>query len=304
MEKHGVTDEAESDRLWLQTLGHPLALSLLVPSGLGIANQGQIPGRGAAWEELLALWLREARDHELRDLLQAASVPRSFNQEFLSLLAGREVPSQLFERLVRLSFIRRTGEGWRLHELIREAIRSDFRERAPAAFERCRGRAVQYYYDLIMQSADHRPDSPQKLAELLRLAGSPVMRAHFRHSRRSHYYLETVTESNLHEAEAYIRRREREARDFTIRCSDPESGSLFRFKLTAEESLLRLSALEAEELLRHGDGALKAAAQRGRKGCRFKRLCPRQPANFNLPAPLEGRRPLFPKPVPRQASSL
>ncbi|UUZ80772.1 hypothetical protein LJK88_39125 [Paenibacillus sp. P26] len=92
MEKHGVTDEAESDRLWLQTLGHPLALSLLVPSGLGIANQGQIPGRGAAWEELLALWLREARDHELRDLLQAASVPRSFNQEFLSLLAGREVP--------------------------------------------------------------------------------------------------------------------------------------------------------------------------------------------------------------------
>ncbi|UUZ80773.1 hypothetical protein LJK88_39130 [Paenibacillus sp. P26] len=205
--------------------------------------------------------------------------------------------------MVRLSFIRRTGEGWRLHELIREAIRSDFRERAPAAFERCRGRAVQYYYDLIMQSADHRPDSPQKLAELLRLAGSPVMRAHFRHSRRSHYYLETVTESNLHEAEAYIRRREREARDFTIRCSDPESGSLFRFKLTAEESLLRLSALEAEELLRHG-GALKAAAQRGRKGCRFKRLCPRQPANFNLPAPLEGRRPLFPKPVPRQASSL
>jgi len=67
----GISDGAWIDTLWLETSGHPLMVSLLVPLG---ANRGPAGLMGAlpaadrrdALEALLSLWLAEAPDEDLR----------------------------------------------------------------------------------------------------------------------------------------------------------------------------------------------------------------------------------------------
>lgn len=96
---HGLTEEADIDTLWLRTLGHPLSLSLFIPSVRETSGQAAAGGISAGdFESLLTDWLREAPREELRELVLAASVPRSFHQELLSGLLGAAVPSRSSKR--------------------------------------------------------------------------------------------------------------------------------------------------------------------------------------------------------------
>ncbi|RKN84000.1 LuxR family transcriptional regulator [Paenibacillus ginsengarvi] len=258
----GVTEEAACDRLWLRTLGHPLSLAMATATYLdnragygSLYPPAALPDRlDTQVEELVRHWLQEAQDDELRELVMAASIARTFQQESLILLIGRDVPSSLFDRLVRLSFVERGAGGWRMHELVRETVRHSFRERFPERFRQYVRSAVRSLRGRIAAGLRQGRDISEEAAELLGQIGNPILRAHFRHSRASRNYWETIGPHNAADAETYIRRRIDSARDSVVRCSDPETGKLFRFSLSAVQSLLPLHHIDVRELIRLGDG--------------------------------------------------
>ncbi|AFC27956.1 LuxR family transcriptional regulator [Paenibacillus mucilaginosus 3016] len=286
---HGMTDEADIDRLWLRTLGHPLSLSLFTPltrEARKSPSAGDIPA--GDFESLLTDWLREAPGVELRELVLAASVPRSFHQELLSGLLGEPVPSPLFERLIRLSFVEETAEGWQLHGLVRETASRVLQTRMPAAYEEYRRRTAAAFYASARRALERGQDASWDIAELLRAAGPPVLRAHYRHSRTTFNYYESVGLHNLAEAEDYIRRRREQARGWNVRCSTPGLESVYRFSFSAEETLYRLAGLRLEELVRLDPGAVKLLRRPGGETAGLSALLPIHSGTlpFLLEAPL------------------
>ncbi|WP_426451585.1 LuxR C-terminal-related transcriptional regulator [Paenibacillus sp. S-38] len=286
---HGLTEEADIDTLWLRTLGHPLSLSLFIPSVRETSGQAAAGGISAGdFESLLTDWLREAPREELRELVLAASVPRSFHQELLSGLLGAAVPSPLFEALIRLSFVEETAGGWQLHGLVRETASHVLQTRMPAAYEQYRRATAAAFYASARGALERGEDASWEIAELLRVAGPPVLRAHYRHSRTTFNYYESVGPHNLAEAEDYIRRRLEQARSWSVRCSTPELASIYRFTFSAEETLYRLSGLPLEELVRLDPNAVKLLRRPGGETAGLSALLPIHSGTlpFLLEAPL------------------
>lgn len=249
--RHGGTeDEAVIDAVWLRTLGYPLAMSLLAPLPDEAGQPADLTrlGTGETFEAMLSHWLEEAPDDELREWLFAASVSRAFQQELLGHMAGKAVPLTLFERLVRLSFVRRTAGGWQLHEIVWETLRKAFRERMPDTLDLFSQRAVEYRERKIEESIARGEDTSRDLSELLHFAGNPILRAHYRHARTSPHYREPLNDDNREEFEQYLERRKLKPRAWNVRCSDPATGKLYRFDFTPEESLLRLTVLSVRGL--------------------------------------------------------
>jgi len=256
LQEWGIADDRLIDELWLRTLGHPLSLSLLMP-GTGQAAHS-VDFR--SWEppdEVVRRWLGEAPDERLRQLLYAGSIPRSFHQELLSEIMEQEVSVADFERLIGLSFVIRHGRGWQLTEIVWETLRRSFKARMPETFAQYVSRAVKHYERIVAEGVRIGKDRRWEIAQLMRFSSSPLLRAHLRHSRESAHYLVPVDASNRHEAEDYIRLRLVEAKPLTIRCSDPDTDALFRFDMTAEESLIRLKEMPIAELLDSGTDSLQ-----------------------------------------------
>ncbi|MBW5448425.1 LuxR family transcriptional regulator [Cohnella sp. CFH 77786] len=254
-----IENEEKIDAVWLRTLGHPLAMSLLTPLPAEAAAPGDLAriGTGTTFEAMLDHWLQEAPDDELRELLFAASVTRSFSQELLSEMTGKAVPPTLFDRLIRLSFISRGAGGWRLHDIVWETLRNAFRDRLPDTFDRYSRRAVEYGERKIGEGIRRGEDISRTVAELLHFSGNPVMRAHYRHAGMSPHYREPLHAGNAPELAAYLKRRREQPRAWHVRCSDPESRVLYRFDFSPEESLLRLSGFAPGEGPNWPDGSVE-----------------------------------------------
>ncbi len=255
--QRGVTDERQLDEIWLRTLGHPLSLNLSLDGSRGeTVLSRDMAANPEPPEECVRQWLGEAPDNALRELLYAASVPRSFHQEQLGELLGRSVSDAEFDRLIGLSFTNRTPRGWQLTELVWETLRASFKTRMPSRFAEYADKTIAHYNRLLDQAHTGRGKG-WEIDQLMRFSSSPVLRAHLRHSRDCGHYLEPIDSANYVDAETYIEERLRTAKPQRIRCSDPQTGALFRFEMSAEESLLRLSALPLNELLRTGPDSVR-----------------------------------------------
>lgn len=246
LRRSGTSSEQAADGVWLRTLGHPLAVSLLTPVSGERTNTAESVhlAEEEAIAALLERWLQEVPDDELRRLLFAASAARTFQHEQLEVLLGAPVSPALFERLIKLSFVNRTAHGWQLHEIVWENLRRMFRERMPELFERYLKQAVELAERRIEDGLAKGRDIAKEMAELLHFAGTPVIRAHYRHSSSSPSYSEPLSKSNQHELESYIARRQSHPRPWNVRCSNPELQAVYRFSFTPEESLLRLTAVD------------------------------------------------------------
>ncbi|MGE5703986.1 MAG: LuxR C-terminal-related transcriptional regulator, partial [Clostridia bacterium] len=77
---------------------------------------------------------------------------------------------------------------------------------------------------------------------------NPIIKAHYHLSRESKNRWERIGADNLDEALCYLDRRHRDARSQSVVCADAEVGQLFRYELTAEESLYRIQELNLAEL--------------------------------------------------------
>ncbi|WP_068618233.1 LuxR C-terminal-related transcriptional regulator [Paenibacillus tuaregi] len=250
LRQQGVTDESLIDQLWLLSSGHPLSLSLLAVSAGG--GQFRDSHKRETLAELLQYWLEEVPDEILRSLVYAASIPRSFDLEMLQRMMEAELPDGVFERLIKLSFVCSSARGWQLHDLVRDAARQTFRERQPDTFTLYLDRLAVVLNDRIHLKLAEGTSAAPDIYELISHSGHPILRAHFRYNRSSANYWEPVTEKTLPEMEKYIERRKVTAKTARIVCANPDNDEWFHYKLTAEESLLRLSGWDSAEVAAFG----------------------------------------------------
>lgn len=113
----------------------------------GLADPG-VPGMIA--RPLIARMSRELRRSDVRELLQAASLVRTFDEELLTAMVGR-VRAETFDALCDLSVVRLTATGTRLHDVVRQTVSAELRWRAPERYAQLRRRAAEH---LLGRSAD------------------------------------------------------------------------------------------------------------------------------------------------------
>ncbi|WP_438447310.1 LuxR C-terminal-related transcriptional regulator [Gorillibacterium sp. sgz5001074] len=250
----GIQSDEAVHQIWLKTKGHPLTLSLFAATTL-TESWCSLPGYGSyscsdrdeVFDHVVRTWLKEVPDAGLRELVEATAVLGHFNQELLAFVLDREVPTDLFRRLTGLSFIRRVDRGWLLHDLMRDAVCSELRARAPSRFGELWSRCVLFTYNRIMElSARKRPIS-WECSEWFYYVGDHLIREFF-YQRFSPIHSEPLSPANWSEAEAYIRMRHETAQDAHLVFYHPDTGERTEYYIKRRESLLTLRHVHLEEL--------------------------------------------------------
>jgi hypothetical protein len=144
--RRGVREEELREQIMRATRGHPLALSLAadIVQRLGVRDLGVAPEWRLALRALVRELLRDIRDSKLKDLLEAASMVREFDEQTLSALAGEAAGRDAFDQLCRLSVVRAGSHGLTLHDDIRRIVAEDLRWRRPDRYRELRGRALEH----------------------------------------------------------------------------------------------------------------------------------------------------------------
>ncbi|MEW9701992.1 ATP-binding protein [Paenibacillus sp. SI8] len=255
LQRCGIHEENRMEQVWVQTQGHPLTLSLAAAANA--YQEGAILFTGADWfEEVAALWLKEVPDQELRKRVEAVSVLRHFNQEQLSYVMEEEVPPDVFDRLTELSFVRKSERGWQLHDLMRESTSARLKERAPKMYQRLMERSASYHAEAII-ALSGRSRTGWEVGELFRYAGVDVMRALTSETPRGSYYWETMTESSLGDAIAYLEWRKNCMEGVSGVGIDPVTGKQFWIEYTPEEVRYNSSQVDVEALFRLDPESIK-----------------------------------------------
>lgn len=238
------------ERLWLASRGHPLTMALAAESALRHVGTGYSAGTAELLEQAVQGWLAELSDEDIREALLNAALMRSFQQESLSAAMGRPIGWSAFERLTGNWATERAGCGWTVQPQLKEALRGLYKRTAPLRFEQARRRAAAYVLDSLRErgSTGGAGQSGEAMSELLYYAEHPILRAHYHAEDSSVCRWVPLEERLLPRADAYLSRRRESASPQTVACADPESASLFRYSLSAEESLLRLAGIGEEEL--------------------------------------------------------
>jgi len=169
---HGVRDAGTCAKVVAFAEGNPLFLTVAAQHARSAGPDVQLSGEVA--RPLIGLMTREITDPQARELLEAASLVRTFSQEILTEMTGRDA-SAGFTALCRLSFVRVRPEGARVHDLVRESIAGDLRWRAPVAWQAMRHRAYAYLARRVTSAANAGPF----VQELLHLAAASSAGARF-----------------------------------------------------------------------------------------------------------------------------
>jgi hypothetical protein len=145
---HGLDDErAPAIVEWAQ--GYPLSLALAADTaGSGEAFE---PQPGAEPPEVLRQLVRRLAEPELRGMrlsaLAVAAIARVTTVDLLRAVFPDSDADAAYERLGALTFTEPLGDGLTLHELVRKALRADFRRRDPDRERELRRRIVDYLYE-------------------------------------------------------------------------------------------------------------------------------------------------------------
>lgn len=259
----GIEEEDRMEYLWRRSQGHPLTLSLAVAAQS--FGEESVIAPGSDWfGEVAARWLKEVPDHELREVVEAASVLRRFNQELLSFVMEQDIPVDVFERLKSLSFVKKSVNGWQLHDLMSDITSSQFRERTPGRYKRYMERSAIYYAEALLSSAGNR-DMSWEVGELFRYADVKLLRALASGSADQFHYWESVTESTLSEALDFVRWRENCEEGISSIVIDPDTGEQFRIDYTVEALRYNTAWLDVEAIFRLAPESLKLLRDKERR---------------------------------------
>lgn len=220
----GLMDGTESERVWRSSLGHPLAMSLATAHRTGVAAGSDSMDARSWFQQMADVWLKEAADAELRVLIEAASLPKRFDGSLLAAaLDVPEVPAAAFDRLIRISFIRKAEQGWVMHDLMRDAVAFYLRERAPDRYKTLSARLACYLADRILESAGKRA-AVREVGELYQFVGGEEITAFYRGTRTRSLW-EQVNSETVNDAEQFVRMRMASPDRFvSLAAIDPESG--------------------------------------------------------------------------------
>jgi DNA-binding SARP family transcriptional activator len=139
---HGVRDPSTVSEILAFARGNPLFLTVAAQHAR-TAGTGRPELSSSVTRSLIGRMTREIADPAVRQLLEAASLVRTFNQELLAAMLGRDV-SGSFDALCELSVIRAVPTGLRLHDLVRDSVAADLNWRTPQASQEMRQRAYVY----------------------------------------------------------------------------------------------------------------------------------------------------------------
>lgn len=247
MERMGIKQEETIHLIWNKTKGHPLTLSLLVSTTLAHDfHQMSVSDSGEVFAYVVHAWMKEVPDDQLRELVETAAVVRHFNQELLAHVLEKPVTTELFLKLVKLSFIRRVDRGWLLHDLMRDAICFELRHRMPEYYDTLRKRCIVHYYHKIKESAKKKSVTWES-EEWIYYVGDQWIRGFF-YQKSASYYWEPLNTDNWGEAEKYIENRRLNAKDTRIAYRHPETNESYNYFITAEESVYTLKHIDLAEL--------------------------------------------------------
>lgn len=207
---YGSFDNSFIKKSFLVSTGHPLTLSLYMGLNevgeIRAENEGESVIWNEAFKEIARQWLRETSSTTLRELLEAVTMVRVFNQEIIEYMVNAKILSEEFEQLIQLSFVRKTERGWYMHQVLRKALHQDFRVRKPQVYQELRERSIQYLYKLFSSQDYSLEERSLFLLDFIYIVGDPGFRAMFYDDTiDQNYYYETVQNETLEEAENYFK---------------------------------------------------------------------------------------------------
>lgn len=144
--------EVEDDRAmaiadWAE--GSPLVLALAADTA--VKDPTWTPAQEDESSEIMRSLIRRLVDSELRgerlSALLVAAIARVTTVDLLTAVLPESEPFAAYERLRALSFTEPLGDGLTLHELVRKALRADFRARDPERERELRRRIIDYLYE-------------------------------------------------------------------------------------------------------------------------------------------------------------
>ncbi|WP_127529235.1 LuxR family transcriptional regulator [Paenibacillus kobensis] len=254
---HGECDESFVRQSYLITKGHPLALSLYI----GVHNREQEP-ETLQWQEtfkeIAGRWLRELPDPALCELLEAVTMMRVFNHEIVETMLEREISNEEFDKLIHLSFVRKTERGWYLHQVLRKALYQDFRLRKPQIYHRLWQRSVKYHYGLLTSGHVATEERNLLLLDYIYVVGDPGFRAMFYDDAIDQsYYFESIHEDNLHEAEQYVQDVLVNLKDFVQEMFDPVTNEKYTYKIPKSVNEKWFTSIQLSEVISLGKDAVR-----------------------------------------------
>ncbi|MEX2237735.1 MAG: LuxR C-terminal-related transcriptional regulator [Dehalococcoidia bacterium] len=153
--QRGIERKSAVDQILKMAGGHPLALSLAADLVLqhGVGSLSPASEWRLVVRSLVDDLLREAKNPSLRDLLEACTVLRRFDEDALSAVAGASEIRDAYDRLCGLSFVRPTERGLAVHEDVRRILRDDLRWRNATRFNELRQRALAYHRSRMLAAS-------------------------------------------------------------------------------------------------------------------------------------------------------
>ncbi|SDX39653.1 LuxR C-terminal-related transcriptional regulator [Paenibacillus sp. CF384] len=230
--------------IWSMSKGHPLTLSLLASALHSSRKQQTHFVDEDVFDQVVDIWLKEVPDSPMRELVEAVAVLRHFNQDLITFALQREVSASQFKALINYSFVQRSGHGWLLHDLLRDAIHRQMRLRAPDYCDRLWKRCIRYYYQTLKRSNDPLMRENEDWFYYL---GDQLIRSLFFHQPSS-FSLEELSPANWADAVAYMENRYLTAKTTKLSLLHPETREKTEFLLTRQHSLYGLKHIQLDEL--------------------------------------------------------
>jgi DNA-binding CsgD family transcriptional regulator len=269
----GIMQEETIRYIWTTTKGHPLTLSLFVYTTLAQSQtRYSFRNEQEIFPYVVRTWLKEVPDPYIRELVEAVAVFRQFNQETLSFILEKQVTTEQFLKLIGHSFIRKVDRGWLLHDLLRDAIVREMRQRVPEYYDRLWKRCVLHYY-LHVKEAIHKKLTLWESVEWVYYIGDRLIRTLFYQESVS-YQLESLHPSNWIEAERYIENRRRFVQDVRIQHTDMETHERYEYLITKKESLFGFKHVHLQELFDLDENIVKLIRDAGGKVCGMSAIVP------------------------------
>ncbi len=145
--RRGISDPRLTENVARAAGGNPLAVSLAADMALQFNTRDftAAPQWHLVVRSLVERLLRDIREPELRELLEACAVIHQFDEASLAAISGRDQLLTAFDQLCRLSIVRPAEHGLQLHDDVRRQLAMDLSWRQPERYELLRERALTYY---------------------------------------------------------------------------------------------------------------------------------------------------------------
>jgi DNA-binding CsgD family transcriptional regulator/GTPase SAR1 family protein len=257
----GSYSETFIQKSYTITKGHPLALSLFM--GLNEKEEHMEDSDtedlwNRTFKEIAVQWLRELTDDSLRNLLEATTIVRVFNHEVLECMLNREITNEEFEKLIQLSFVRKSERGWYLHQVLRKSLYQDFKLKKPHKYKEMWYRSIHYYYDVFMSGYHPTEERHLLLYDFIYIVGAPSLRAFFYDDAiDQNYYIDSINQENIEEAEQYVNEVLLNLQDYEQAMYDPVTNEKYIYSIPKSVNEKWFTAINLVELLPLGSDTIR-----------------------------------------------